>query len=157
LVESGTVHAIGAGVLLAEIQQTSDATFRVYDWGRYGPDGKPRALHIEQALESINFERGPVEPIATRAESLRGRDTREHLSRSAYFVLERLNISQPIELGQSDRFTILMNLAGSFDVRYQTQATRVDLAQTLLLPAGASPFEIVPLEHCQILTCVVPE
>ena len=65
LIESGTVHAIGAGVLLAEIQQTSDATFRVYDWGRVGPDGKPRTLHIEQALESIDFDRGPVKPIDT--------------------------------------------------------------------------------------------
>ena len=69
LIEAGTVHAIGAGVLLAEIQQTSDATFRVFDWGRMGPDGKPRALHIEQALESIEFERGPVEPIAPRIDA----------------------------------------------------------------------------------------
>ena len=114
----GTVHAIGAGVLLAEIQQTSDATFRVYDWGRVGPDGKPRALHIEQALESIDFERGPVEPIAPRIEPLSAGGTREHLSRSAYFALERLNLEQPTPVGRPDRFTILMALAGSFDVRH---------------------------------------
>ena len=62
LIEAGTVHAIGAGVLLAEIQQMSDATFRVYDWGRLQPDGKPRELHIPQAMESIRFDRGPVDP-----------------------------------------------------------------------------------------------
>ena len=94
LIESGTVHAIGAGVLLAEIQQTSDATFRVYDWGRVGPDGKPRTLHIEQALESIDFERGPVEPITPRIEPLSGGGNCEHFSRSAYFALERLEASE---------------------------------------------------------------
>ena len=87
LIESGTVHAIGAGVLLAEIQQTSDATFRVYDWGRKGPDGKPRALHIDQALESIDFERGPVEPITPRIDAA----SRRGHARAAYRV-------QPISL-----------------------------------------------------------
>jgi mannose-6-phosphate isomerase len=58
----GTVHAIGAGVLLAEVQQPSDTTYRVYDWGRVGLDGKPRALHLEQALESIHFGAPPPEP-----------------------------------------------------------------------------------------------
>ncbi len=63
MIEAGTVHAIGAGVLLAEIQQMSDATFRVYDWGRVGADGRPRELHIREALESIDFSRGPVNPM----------------------------------------------------------------------------------------------
>jgi mannose-6-phosphate isomerase len=66
-VPPGTTHAIGAGVLLAEVQQPSDTTYRVYDWGRVGLDGKPRALHRREALESIHFEaqsqrlRAPVE------------------------------------------------------------------------------------------------
>jgi mannose-6-phosphate isomerase len=157
LIESGTVHAIGAGVLLAEIQETSDATFRVYDWGRVGPDGKPRALHIEQALESIDFERGPVKPIAPRVELLPGAGKREHLSRSDYFALERLEISQPVPVGRSDRFTILMSLAGSFDVRHVAEPVRVEFGQTVLLPAAVSPGEIVPQGLCQILTCIVPE
>jgi mannose-6-phosphate isomerase len=157
LIESGTVHAIGAGVLLAEIQQTSDATFRVYDWGRFGPDGKPRTLHIDQALESIDFERGPVKPIAPRLESLPEGGKREALSRSAYFALERLDISQPVAVGRSDRFTILMSLAGSFDVRNPAETVRVEFGQTVLLPATVSQCEIVPHGQCQILTCIVPE
>ena len=131
------MHAIGAGVLLAEIQQTSDATFRVYDWGRVGPDGKPRALHIEQALESIEFERGPVEPIAPRTEPLPGGGQTRVLSRSAYFALERLNLSQPASVGRPDRFTILMSLAGSFEVQHGAEPARVEFGQTVLLPAGA--------------------
>src|SRR5262245_18695520 len=81
LIESGTVHAIGAGVLLAEIQQMSDATFRVFDWNRVGPDGNPRELHIEQAMESIDFRRGPVGPLTTQVESLGEIGTREKLGR----------------------------------------------------------------------------
>jgi mannose-6-phosphate isomerase len=59
-VAPGTVHAIGAGVLLAEVQQPSDTTYRVYDWGRVGLDGKPRPLHQGEALESLRFEERPA-------------------------------------------------------------------------------------------------
>ena len=58
---AGTVHALGAGgLLVAEIQQASDITYRLFDWNRVGPDGKPRALHVEQGLAAIDFSRGPV-------------------------------------------------------------------------------------------------
>ena len=62
-VPPGTVHAIGAGVLLAEVQQPSDTTYRVYDWGRVGLDGRPRELHVEQALQSIHFDAEPRGPV----------------------------------------------------------------------------------------------
>ena len=60
---TGTVHALGAGLLVAEIQQSSDATFRLFDWNRVGPDGQPRPLHVEQALEAVDYLRGPLSPI----------------------------------------------------------------------------------------------
>lgn len=62
-IPAGTVHALGAGLLIAEIQQASDCTFRLYDWNRVDADGKPRELHIEQAIEVTNFHSGPVEPV----------------------------------------------------------------------------------------------
>ena len=71
-IPAGTVHAIGAGVVIAEIQQMSDATFRVFDWNRVGADGKPRTLHIEQALASIDFETGPVQPRSAEAQAVAG-------------------------------------------------------------------------------------
>jgi mannose-6-phosphate isomerase len=61
-VPPGTVHAIGAGILLAEVQQPSDTTYRVYDWGRVGLDGNPRQLHVDQAMQSIHFGQDPIEP-----------------------------------------------------------------------------------------------
>jgi mannose-6-phosphate isomerase len=157
LIESGTVHAIGAGVLLAEIQQTSDATFRVFDWGRLGPGGKPRALHIDQALESIDFKRGPVSPIRPRIDRLPDGGMREQLSRSAYFALERLNLESTTSGGRPDRFTILMGLAGSFEVRHPAETIRVDFGKTLLLPAALGRCELIPLGEAKLLSCVVPE
>lgn len=64
LVESGRIHAIDAGNLILEIQQNSDTTYRVYDWGRLGLDGSPRELHVEESMQSIDFEDFEPEPIA---------------------------------------------------------------------------------------------
>jgi mannose-6-phosphate isomerase len=63
LVRSGQVHAIDAGNLILEIQQNSDTTYRLHDWGRLGLDGTPRKLHVEQSLRSILWEEGPPEPV----------------------------------------------------------------------------------------------
>src|SRR5207244_1090788 len=62
-IPGGTVHAIGGGIVLAEIQQTSDATFRLYDWKRVDSNGRPRPLHLDQAMQCIDFDAGPVEAI----------------------------------------------------------------------------------------------
>jgi len=155
LIEAGTVHAIGAGVLLAEIQQMSDATFRVYDWGRLQPDGTPRALHVAQAMESIKFDRGPVDPMKPEIEPI-ACGTRERLARSAYFALERLSIKRPTSVGRSDRFTILMGLEGRCGVVCGGESVRLDFGQTLLLPASIGECEIVPYGSAVVLSCVVP-
>ena len=156
LIEAGTVHAIGAGVLLAEIQQMSDATFRVYDWGRVGADGQPRELHIRQALEATDFDRGPVNPLVPDSEPAGEGNVRERLSRCLYFELERWRLTRPAVLGRGDRFTILMAMEGSVEVRHQGQGTRLEFGQTLLLPAAAGACEVIPDGQSVVLTCVVP-
>jgi mannose-6-phosphate isomerase len=155
LIEAGTVHAIGAGVLLAEIQQMSDATFRVYDWGRLQPDGKPRELHLSQAMESIRFDRGRVDPIKPQIEGIAS-GTRERLARSAYFALERLSIDGPVCVGHSDRFTILMGIEGQCNIVCGGESTTLEFGQTLLLPAVIGECEIIPHGKAVILSCVVP-
>ncbi len=156
MIEAGTVHAIGAGVLLAEIQQMSDATFRVFDWGRVGTDGRPRELHLREALESTDFARGPVNPLITTPEPAGAGNTCEKLSRCPYFELERWRLAGPAAVGRTDRFTILMGMEGNADVRHAGQGTRLGFGQTLLLPAAAGPCEIVPDGEAVVLTCVVP-
>ena len=155
LIPAGTVHAIGSGVVLAEVQQMSDATFRLHDWGRVGADGKARQLHLAEALESIDFEAGPVAAMTTSAEPIEG-GTRETLSRSDYFALERLNLTGPSHVGDPERFTIVLGLGGSAEFRSEAGSTRLELGQTLLLPASIGPCEVVPDGPATLLTCVVP-
>jgi mannose-6-phosphate isomerase len=158
MMEAGTVHAIGAGVLLAEIQQMSDATFRIYDWGRTGPDGKPRELHIEQAMESIDFRRGPVNPLAPVAERTAEGNVHERLSKCPYFALERWTLTQTRTLGLQDRFTIVMGLGGSSVLRWQGGDTSIGFGETLLLPASVGLCEVItdPRRPASVLTCHVP-
>ena len=156
MIEAGTVHAIGAGVLLAEIQQMSDATFRVDDWGRVGPDGKPRELHVSQALESTDFTRGPVDPLVPTATTTASGNTRERLSTSPYFALERLRLTGQEPVGSPDRFTILMGLGGMSRISHGGKDTPLAFGETLLLPASAGPCTIVPEGPSTVLTCVIP-
>jgi mannose-6-phosphate isomerase len=156
LIEAGTVHAIGAGVLLAEIQQMSDATFRVFDWNRVGPDGKARTLHIEQAMESTDFYLGPVDPLEPRVESLGDAGTRESLASSKYFDCGRLRIRRETTVGRHDRFTILMGLEGRSVVLHGSGSFPLDYGQTMLLPASVGACRIVPDGEAVVLTCVVP-
>ena len=156
-IPAGTVHAIGAGIVLAEIQQMSDATFRVFDWGRLGADGKPRALHLAEALEATDFEAGPVDPLPTPPEPIAG-GTREALARSPYFALERLRLHGPTPVGQSDRFTIVVGLDGAAEVRHAGKRTSLARGETVLLPAALGPCEVAPEDgnEAVVLTCVVP-
>ncbi len=158
MIPAGTVHAIGAGVVLAEIQQMSDATFRVYDWGRVGPDGKPRQLHIAQALEATDFDAGPVSPISPIAINLPdGVGTRERLSRCDYFALERLRIRQPTRIGAADRFTIVIGLGGEADLCYEQERTPIALGRTVLIPASVGLCDVEPRSgEVALLTCIVP-
>ena len=156
LIAAGTVHAIGAGVLLAEIQQMSDATFRIYDWGRVGADGKPRELHVAQALESTDFARGPVNPLVPVPEPAGEGNSREALSSSSYFELERWRLSRPATIGSTDRFTIVMGLEGSAEIRHGNDQTSLGFGQTVLLPAAIGACDVIPQGKAVVLTCVAP-
>lgn len=160
LIPAGTVHAIGAGVMLAEIQQMSDATFRIYDWGRVGVDGKPRPLHIAESLESIDFDQGPVVPIRAQARPIPG-GTVEQLARSDYFDLKRLNLdgSEMAEVGTPGRFTIVLVLEGAVDVQSDSDGWNtqpLEYAETMLIPASVGTCRIAPRGEAKVLTCVVP-
>jgi mannose-6-phosphate isomerase len=155
LIPAGTMHAIGAGVMLAEIQQMSDATFRVFDWGRVGSDGRPRPLHLSQALEATKFDAGPVDPLAPRPEPIPG-GTRERLAESDYFALQRLRLRAPARVGDGWRFTILIGLEGEAEVRHDRGAAPLRFGETLLLPASLGACEVAPRGEAAILSCVVP-
>lgn len=156
MVHAGTVHAIGAGVLLAEIQQMSDATFRVFDWNRVDATGRPRELHIEQAMRCIDFDRGPVDPVVPRPLVMEDGVVREPLTSCEYFELERWTLEAPTEIGGRDRFTILMVLHGEIRVRSSRGDRPFRKGETVLLPASIGATMIYPVERAVVLACQQP-
>lgn len=84
-IPAGTVHALGGGLVVAEIQQSSDTTFRLFDWNRVGDDGRPRPLHIEQALDVTDYSIGPISPQTPQVDE----DGLETLVRCDKFVLKQ--------------------------------------------------------------------
>ena len=92
LVPAGTVHAILGGSVILEVQQSSDVTYRLHDWGRLGPDGRTRQLHVESALEAIDFAGAPPKLSAPRAVVAAGGATRQVLAECAAFVVERFSL-----------------------------------------------------------------
>lgn len=133
-IPAGTVHAIGEGILLAEIQQSSDITFRLYDWGRLDSDGTPRPLHIEEALACIDFERGPVNPIEPNVVS-RSNPRTEILVESAYFTTRRHRLRNPFTLDVGGTFHVLMTLSGSGRMTAGDEERQVTAGRTVLVPA----------------------
>ena len=133
----------------------SDATFRIHDWGRLGDDGKPRPLHLAEALESTDFQAGPVGPVAAEPEPIAG-GVRERLAHCPYFALERLRLTGPSTVGTPERFTIVLGLGGSAEIVSGGARTPLEFGQTLLLPAALGVCEVVPRGEAVVLTCVVP-
>ncbi len=141
-IPAGTVHALGAGLMIAEIQQSSDTTYRLFDWNRVGPDGKPRQLHIQQALDVIDFRRGPVDPIRPTPT---GSPEVNRLVACDKFILDRLELSTPHRVGEHGRCHIVLVVEGALDVIGEPSGRPLQLGETLLLPASVGPIELAPI------------
>lgn len=142
-VPAGTVHALGEGILLVETQQSSDVTFRLFDWGRLGEDGKPRPLHRAESLACIDFDRGPVNPVVPQLVAKEPERTEELVS-SNYFHLRRHVLSQPRAMDENRSFRILMPLDGEVEIRTDSYQRRLHLGNTLLIPASAGAVRLSP-------------
>ncbi len=148
-IPAGTLHAIEEGILLAEIQQNSDTTYRVYDWNRLGQDGKGRELHIDKALEVINF----TEEVDVKVEGLEIEAkgfSRRILVASPYFITELLEVEQDyVNDTKADRFYILMALEGSAKIDYADGELEIKRGETVLLPAALGEYKIIG--DCELL------
>lgn len=103
-VPAGTVHAIGAGIALAEVQETSDTTYRIYDWGRVDKDGRPRPIHLEQALAATLFEKTTSGPVRPRAIPITAGVRRAPLVDCSSFAVDLLELDGPRAAGAGARF-----------------------------------------------------
>ena len=144
---AGTLHALGPGLLVYEVQQTSDWTYRVYDWGR--PATKKRPLHIEKSIHvtRADFTAPITPPPAT------GDGTRNTLVQCDYFTLELLSAtSSNIELDtKSETFHAITVIEGKAVLLVNDEQVELDKFQTAVVPANVGRYQFKPLENCRAL------
>ena len=149
-IPAGTIHAIGEGIVLAEVQQSSDLTFRLYDWGRLGTDGLPRAVHVEEALQCADFTRGPIVPVVPEISRDAGGRI-EQLIDSEHFVLRRIQTDAPFEIKDDGQFHVLLMLTGVAEIRCGSGSWQMPRGRTVLLPADRLPVRLSPGGHSAVL------
>ena len=141
---SGRFHAVGAGNVLVEVQQNSDTTYRVFDWNRVDDTGQPRSLHIEEALQCIDFTDVAPKLIAPKGDVL----VRHHL-----FVVEKWNLQSPREVAAREQCAIVCCLSGSL----RCGDADFTPGQFLLVPASMPDREIYPTgEGTSLLRVTIP-
>jgi mannose-6-phosphate isomerase len=146
-IEVGRIHAIGAGVLLAEIQQTSDITYRVYDWDRVDSKGNHRELHNDIALEAFDFDM----PDNYRVNYSRDAQTSTELVSCPYFTTNVLEVKTSLLVENNhDSFMIYMCVEGSAIVKIEGHQTEFSKGETVLIPAGIKSFSI-SANHAKLL------
>ncbi len=154
LVPAGTVHAIGSGLVLVEIQQSSDTTYRLFDWNRVDASGKPRPLHIEQALNVIDYAAGPVAPQHRATTGLTGAT---ELVACDKFCMRLWNLTESTTIELQQRFRILTVVHGELQIDGQPTPQPLVKGQTTLIPACLEAVAIQPLKTpCHFLDITVP-
>ena len=151
---AGRIHSIGAGCFIAEIQQTSDLTYRIYDFGRLGLDGKPRELHTELAKDAIDYS--VSEDYRTAYMSALNEDTT--LVECEYFKTHLLDLTEPlsVDVKSKDSFMIVICLEGQGKLT-DSNGSELDLKQgeTVLLPASVESFALSPTTGMKLMTCYI--
>ena len=144
-IPAGRVHAIGKGVLLAEIQQTSDVTYRIFDYNRKDAQGNLRELHNDLALDAIDF---------THSDEYKTKYTVEKNDSSPivscdYFTTNLLVFTTRLEKDyySLDSFVVYMNLGGRFKIEYEEGEEIVEMGETVLIPAGMGSYHLTPLNE----------
>lgn len=148
-IEAGTIHAIGKDILIAEIQQNSNVTYRVYDYGRVGKDGNPRELHVDQAIAVT--KRGPVE---------RNAKAYPHIAVSDYFTVDKLNLDGTVTKTMTGNvtgasFVSILILDGAGIIENSTGTLAYKKGDSLFLPAGSGEYSITGV--CDALITTVGE
>jgi len=135
-IESGTVHAIGAGLVIAEIQQTSDITYRIYDFDRVDANGNTRELHVDQALDAINYD---------KVDTSKGYDKVVNESNNIvdcpYFTTNFIPLEGEKSVNKSGAtFTVYMCVEGGFELDYKGEVFKYKKGDTVLIPAAIKDF-----------------
>jgi len=144
-VPSGRFHAIGAGNVLVEVQQNSDTTYRVFDWNRLDEQGEPRELHLDQALQCIDFKDVAPKPITPRGELL--------ARHQRFFEVQKWNFVSPRDIAPLGQFAIVLCLTGEL----QSGGIEFTPGDFFLVPASVKHRSIYPREKgTSLLRVTIP-
>jgi mannose-6-phosphate isomerase len=156
-IPAGTVHALGGGVVVFEIQENSDVTFRLYDWNHVdAKTGKPRALQVDQALACIDFGKcagGLAPPVVEATEPVE----RERLFDCDHFRLSRLRGDSPFAVGASGVPRVLVSVEGAGQLEHGGATYAIGKGDVYLLPAAAGACTFQPRGRVNVLEIEVPE
>ncbi|MCE9613971.1 MAG: class I mannose-6-phosphate isomerase [Lentisphaerae bacterium] len=142
----GRVHAIGEGCLILEVQQNSNTTYRLYDWGRVDQQGRPRALHIDQALEVIDWADQPRPLVTPGPISHSAAGTVERILACPYFTMSRLVLQARLPYPRRGETCVMLFVAsGSLTATAGAMGVRLDAGTTCLVPAACGTLDLEPL------------
>ena len=154
-IPAGLVHAIGKGIMLAEIQQNSDLTYRIYDYNRTGLDGNPRRLHTDKALDVIDFYyRIPREAVCGAVEEHDGCTITRYIH-NPYFNVSKYDIlTECDERSDLSKFYIYTCVGGSAEIYFSGMTTTVRYGDSVFIPADMGAYMVKG--PCELLKCFVP-
>ena len=136
--ETGTVHAIGAGTVIAEIQQTSDITYRIYDFDRVDANGNTRELHVDLALEAINYN-----VVEAQKDYSKVANVSNEMVNCQYFTTNFIPLNGELKFHKNkESFSVYMCVEGSFELIYEEEKYEYKTGDTILIPAEITEFEI---------------
>lgn len=148
---AGKIHAVGPGLTLAEIQQTSDFTYRLYDWGRTGDDGKPRELHIENGLDALNYD----DTTTGKTAPTRLGPTMDTLVNCPQFVTNRISLKTGQKIRREymtlDSFVILFTVQGDALYEWDGKEETLHKGECILVPASIDDLLLSTKNDAEIL------
>ena len=148
-IDAGTLHAIGAGILICEIQQSSNTTYRIYDYGRVGKDGQPRELHVDKALDVTKLEK-PARGTKPQAslDIFDGAEV-ELLASCEYFTTYHIQLEGSCHLkAGEDSFQCITALAGSMELAAAGGQVSLNKGESVFLPAGLGSYQLTGQGEC---------
>jgi len=154
---AGTVHSLGGDLVVFEIQQNSDVTFRLYDWDHIDPKtGKPRALQVDKAMACIDFAEGPVDRVTPVVETTTPVE-REKLFHCEHFWLWRLHGQSPFTVGAADLPRVLVCLEGAGNLEHCDISYAVGKGDVFVLPAVIGTCVFRPHSAVNLLEIAIPD
>ena len=133
-IESGTIHGIGKNTMVAEIQQTSDITYRVYDWGRVNEEGLARELHNDLAIDALDFTKDKSCKVVGVSNKI---NNPNRLVKNKYFTVNKVNLEDKLEreISKIDSFVVYMCVCGEVELMLNDNIEKIRTGETILIPA----------------------